>query len=225
MTTEQQAGCSIRLPEQSSAAQLAVLQVHQRDNVLVALQALQAGEPLPAPFSHLSAQTAVPAGHKLALTAIAAGEPVLKYGFAIGRATQPIAAGEHVHSHNLATALSGTIEYSYAGCQAPALSFPADLPQSFQGYRRSNGKVGTRNELWIINTVGCVNRAAMRVAEQARQHRADDRDVRHGAPGDLAIPEEGGIQVGNIHAGDHILNACAACIPLLPLVDVRQEED
>jgi altronate hydrolase len=89
MTTEQQAGCSIRLPEQSSAAQLAVLQVHQRDNVLVALQALQAGEPLPAPFSHLSAQTAVPAGHKLALTAIAAGEPVLKYGFAIGRATQP----------------------------------------------------------------------------------------------------------------------------------------
>ncbi|EIW87838.1 altronate hydrolase [Alishewanella agri BL06] len=173
MTTEQQAGCSIRLPEQSSAAQLAVLQVHQRDNVLVALQALQAGEPLPAPFSHLSAQTAVPAGHKLALTAIAAGEPVLKYGFAIGRATQPIAAGEHVHSHNLATALSGTIEYSYTGCQAPALSFPADLPQSFQGYRRSNGKVGTRNELWIINTVGCVNRAAMRVAEQARQHYAD----------------------------------------------------
>lgn len=170
MSTEQKPGCSVSLTEPADPGeQLTLLQVHPRDNVLVALQPLAAGTTLAAPYQHISAKQDVPAGHKVALSAIAKGEPVIKYGFAIGAATADIAVGEHIHSHNLATLLSGQVDYKYDGCQAPALSFPAGLPTEFMGYRRANGKVGTRNELWIINTVGCVNRAAMRVAEQARK--------------------------------------------------------
>lgn len=173
MTTEQKPGCSIHLPAATVTEQLNVLQVHARDNVLVALQPLVAGQALPAPYQAILAKSDIPAGHKVALQPIAQGEAVIKYGFAIGKATAAIVPGQQVHSHNLATALSGAIDYQYSGCQAQPLSFPAGLPTEFQGYRRANGKVGTRNELWIINTVGCVNRAAMRVAELARKEFAE----------------------------------------------------
>ncbi|WP_460859600.1 UxaA family hydrolase [Rheinheimera gaetbuli] len=177
MSTEQQPGCSTKLDTPADIGeQLQVLQVHPRDNVAVALQALVQGVALPEPFAQLTAQQSIPAGHKVALTNIAKGESVIKYGFAIGAATTDIKAGEHIHSHNLATKLSGQVDYRYDGCKAQPLAFPAGLPTEFMGYRRANGKVGTRNELWIINTVGCVNRAAMRVAEQARKLYGDDID-------------------------------------------------
>ena len=177
MNTEQKPGCSTRLETPADIGeQLQVLRVHDRDNVVVALQPLAQGAPLPEPFAELTALQAIPAGHKVALCDIAKGEAVVKYGFAIGAATSDIKAGEHIHSHNLATKLSGQINYSYDGCKALPLTFPASLPTEFMGYRRANGKVGTRNELWIINTVGCVNRAAMRVAEQARKLYGDDID-------------------------------------------------
>lgn len=177
MSTEQKPGCSTKLDAPADIGeQLQVLQVHPRDNVVVALQPLAQGAPLPEPFAALTAQQAVPAGHKVALTDIAKGDAVVKYGFAIGAATCDIKAGEHIHSHNLATKLSGQIDYRYDGCQAQPLAFPSGLPTEFMGYRRANGKVGTRNELWIINTVGCVNRAAMRVAEQARKLYSNDID-------------------------------------------------
>ncbi|MDP5137714.1 altronate dehydratase family protein [Rheinheimera baltica] len=180
MSTEQKTGCSITLDTPADIGeQLQVLQVHSRDNVVVALQPLEQGVALPVPFAALNAQQAVPAGHKVALTDIAKGEPVIKYGFAIGAATKDIRAGEHIHSHNLATLLSGQVNYRFDGCQAQPLAFPDGLPREFMGYRRANGKVGTRNELWIINTVGCVNRAAMRVAEQARKLYGDEIDGIH----------------------------------------------
>jgi len=147
-----------------------VWQVHPRDNVLVALQELDAGTVLPAPWQHLVLATAVPAGHKLALQPLQSGDAVVKYGYAIGKVTTAVAAGEHIHSHNLKTALDGELSYSYQGLQAEPLPFPADLPTEFMGYRRSNGLVGTRNELWILNTVGCVNQAASRIAKAAQQY-------------------------------------------------------
>ncbi|MDP5188312.1 UxaA family hydrolase [Rheinheimera baltica] len=180
MSTEQKTGCSITLDTPADIGeQLKVLQVHPRDNVVVALQPLEQGVALPVPFAALNAQQAVPAGHKVALIDIAKGEPVIKYGFAIGAATKDIRAGEHIHSHNLATLLRGQVNYRFDGCQAQPLAFPDGLPREFMGYRRANGKVGTRNELWIINTVGCVNRAAMRVAEQARKLYGDEIDGIH----------------------------------------------
>ena len=101
----------------------------------------------------------IPPGHaKVALRAMARGEAVRKYGWPIGHATMDIAAGEHVHSHNLATNLSGLEAYAYA--PAPPEPLAPATGATFQGYRRSNGRVGTRNEIWILCTVGCVARTA-----------------------------------------------------------------
>ena len=111
-------------------------------------------------------QENIPAGHKIALAPIAAGEKVVKYGNPIGVATKDIGAGEWVHSHNLKTALSGEKEYAYA--PIPARAFPP-LTGSFMGYERADGRVGIRNEIWVLPLVGCVNHTAQRIAEKANQ--------------------------------------------------------
>ena len=95
-------------------------------------------------------------GHKYAVRPIAEGEDVIKYGMPIGHATCAIAVGEHVHSHNLATNLSGTLEYKWEGCAAEATR-PTGASETFMGYRRADGRVGVRNDIWIVPTVGCVN--------------------------------------------------------------------
>lgn len=103
-------------------------------------------------------------GHKYALRDIRQGENVIKYGQPIGHATRDIAKGEHVHSHNLKTNLSGTVEYTYSPVRYPV---PAVTEKpTFMGYLRKNGEVGIRNDVWIINTVGCVNKIAQRLAEK-----------------------------------------------------------
>jgi altronate hydrolase len=139
-----------------------VLLIDPRDDVAVALSALAAGDGI---AQGVTAAAEIPAGHKVALRAIAKGEPVRKYGWPIGHATADIAAGDHVHSHNLATGLSGLEDYAYA--PAPAESLPAPEGATFQGYRRRNGRVGTRNEIWILCTVGCVARTAQKIAAEA----------------------------------------------------------
>jgi altronate hydrolase len=106
-------------------------------------------------------------GHKMALGSIKKGESVIKYGSPIGRATADIAEGEFVHSHNLKTNLGGIEEYSYA----PAFDDLVEScpPRYFSGYERKNGTVGIRNEIWIINTVGCVNKIAEKVVQKASE--------------------------------------------------------
>ena len=143
-----------------------VLRVHLRDNVLVALRDLQPGETVRALNEELVAKSCVPRGHKLATTPISAGAPVTKYGWPIGLATQDIAAGEHVHTHNLATTLSAHEDYTYAPAVSAAPRGPADT-HTFLGYPRRNGRVGTRNEIWVLCTVGCVARTVGRIAEIA----------------------------------------------------------
>jgi len=101
-------------------------------------------------------------GHKYAVRPIQKGENVIKYGNPIGHATQDIAPGDHVHTHNVATNLSDNLTYTYTPGE---LRFPvADQGRRFLGYLRKNGDVGIRNEIWIINTVGCVNKTAERLA-------------------------------------------------------------
>lgn len=101
-------------------------------------------------------------GHKYALCDIAKGENVIKYGQPIGHATSDIKEGEHVHTHNLATNLLGKLEYTYA----PSLTFTEKLntDRTFMGYLRKSGEVGIRNDVWIVNTVGCVNKIAEKIA-------------------------------------------------------------
>ena len=103
-------------------------------------------------------------GHKYALRDIAEGENIIKYGSPIGHSTADIKKGEHVHTHNLKTNLSGNLEYSYNYKDYGISSIPCDL--TFDGYVRENGDVGIRNEIWIVNTVGCVNKTAQKLAEK-----------------------------------------------------------
>ena len=144
-----------------------LLRVHPRDDVLVALRDVQPGETVRTTTESVVARSVVPRGHKVAATAISAGAAIHKYGWPIGHATRDIAPGEHVHTHNLATALSAHEDYTYSPLIPPApTSVPADT-RTFLGYPRRDGRVGTRNELWILCTVGCVARTARRIAEIA----------------------------------------------------------
>lgn len=129
------------------------IHIHPNDNVAVALHPVSAGTV----FAGVTAAMDIPQGHKMALKPIAENESVVKYGFAIGHAVEPIAPGTWVHTHNMKTNLEGELEYTYN----PKIAHPAPLPtRSFMGYRRGDGKVGIRNEIWIIPTVGCVNDVA-----------------------------------------------------------------
>ena len=101
-------------------------------------------------------------GHKYALADIAKGENIIKYGNPIGHATADIKKGEHVHSHNMKTNLSGIIEYRYTPFEDSAEN-ATDVP-TFMGYVRENGAVGIRNDIFIVNTVGCVNKVSERLA-------------------------------------------------------------
>ena len=101
-------------------------------------------------------------GHKYAIRPIKAGENVIKYGNPIGHATVDIETGEHVHTHNTKTNLCDNLEYTY---DAPKNDFEYEpCGETFMGYRRPNGKVGIRNDIWIVGTVGCVNKIAERLA-------------------------------------------------------------
>ena len=104
-------------------------------------------------------------GHKYALRPIAAGENVVKYGMPIGRATEPIAPGEHVHVHNVRTNLDQQIVYTYEpdGDLASSAAVSDDIP-TILAYRRADGRIGIRNEIWIVPTVGCVNALCERLA-------------------------------------------------------------
>jgi len=141
-----------------------VLLIDPRDDVAVALTSLAAGDRV---VENVLAAGDIPAGHKVALRAVAKGDPIRKYGWPIGHATADIAAGDHVHSHNLATSLTGREDYAYAPATPEPL--PPAEPATFQGYRRKNGRVGTRNEIWILCTVGCVARTAQKIAAEAER--------------------------------------------------------
>lgn len=102
-------------------------------------------------------------GHKYALNDIKKGEDIIKYGNPIGQATDDIKKGEHVHTHNVKTKLSGNLEYVYERKVYELTK--EEQGRTFMGYVRENGDVGIRNEIWIVNTVGCVNKVAERIAE------------------------------------------------------------
>jgi len=103
-------------------------------------------------------------GHKYALSDIKKGENIIKYGYPIGHATEDIKKDERVHTNNLKTNLSGVLEYTYQPEFADETEAGKDI--TFKGYLRENGDVGIRNDVWIVNTVGCVNKTAEILAER-----------------------------------------------------------
>ncbi len=146
------------------------IKIHPLDNVAVALSDIKAGAGVEA-CKDLTALEAVGRGHKVALKDIKAGEAVIKYGNRIGIATEDISAGSFVHVHNVRTALSENATYEYEPVKH---SLPSVAKRTFMGYRRAKGKVGIRNEIWIIPTVGCVNKIAEKLA-------ADNQDIVKGS--------------------------------------------
>ena len=141
------------------------LKIHDSDNVAVALQNVPAGTQVDLEGFSVVSTEEIPAGHKIALADIPEGVNIIKYGFPIGHAKVNIKAGEHVHTHNVRSNLSGLKEYAYHPVQG---SDRVEEPQTFMGYVRSDGSVGIRNEVWIIPTVGCVNGIAEAIEEQCR---------------------------------------------------------
>ncbi|HEY9226800.1 MAG TPA: altronate dehydratase family protein [Gemmatimonadaceae bacterium] len=172
-------GATIDRSAPATAKGPAAIRIDARDTVAVALRAITAGELVVVDGDSIVARQDIPAGHKLALAAAEPDEQILKYGVPIGVASVGVTAGDWVHSHNLRTALSGLLEYEYSpSSRTPLPASPFPLP-AFNGYRRATGKVGTRNELWVLNTVGCVNHAAERIAKQAAERFTGKIDAVH----------------------------------------------
>ncbi|MPS71090.1 MAG: altronate dehydratase [Novosphingobium sp.] len=146
----------------------ASIRIHPRDTVAVALRPLASGEVV----DGLALREEVGQGHKFALADIAAGDTVVKYGQPIGRAKQAIPAGGHVHTHNVETALAGELAYAPHPGEAQAHAPRAGTDLTWQGYLRADGRAATRNEIWILPTVGCVGMTAEQVAREAQGRHA-----------------------------------------------------
>ncbi|MCD8380690.1 MAG: altronate dehydratase family protein, partial [Lachnospiraceae bacterium] len=144
------------------------LRINDNDNVVVAIETLAPGTVVKVSDDlTVTAQEEIPAGHKMALTDIPEGSPVIKYGFRIGNAKQDIKAGQWIHTHNVKTALGDLLEYSYE-------PVPCEVQKTedvtFMGFNRPDGKVGVRNEIWVIPTVGCVNDIAKLIVKKANEY-------------------------------------------------------
>lgn len=140
------------------------IKIHENDNVIVAIKEIAAGETVDISGMQVTAKENIPAGHKMALEDIAQGGDVIKYGFRIGNAKENISAGSWIHTHNIKTALGDLLEYTY---EPVKVSESSSEDAVFMGYNRPNGKVGVRNEVWVIPTVGCVNNIATALAKSA----------------------------------------------------------
>lgn len=167
---------------------MTLIRIHPDDHVAVAVGDLLAGEAVVWEAGSIVPRTDIPFGHKIALVDLPVGHAVTKYGHTIGRSSTAITTGDWVHSHNLVSDLEAAGELRYHPERAPApichtaSDAADDRAPTFLGYRRSNGRVATRNEIWIVPTVGCVARVAERIARQA--HRLLDGR----ADGVLAFP-------------------------------------
>ncbi len=141
------------------------IKINENDNVAVALDVIPENTTVNVAGSDVTTTMEIPAGHKFALEDMPGATPVIKYGFRIGNTTAAVKKGEWIHTHNLKTGLGDLLEYSYEPDFAEE-KFTEDV--TFMGYNRKNGKVGVRNEIWIIPTVGCVNNVASKIAELSK---------------------------------------------------------
>ena len=149
------------------------IKINPLDNVAVALQPLAKGTVIQLDHSTLTLTEDIMQGHKFALKNLESGDSIIKYGNPIGRATAKIPAGSWVHTHNLKTGLGELLTYTYNKNTAELLH---KEPRFFQGYQRKDGRVGVRNEIWIIPTVGCVNNVAAAIERASQKYITDQVD-------------------------------------------------
>ena len=144
------------------------LKINSADNVAVAISDLKAGEVIAIEGVNITVNQDIPAGHKIALKDFSEGENVVKYGYPIGHAKVAVKQGDWINENQIKTNLAGLLDYTYN-----PVNVSLDIPQkdlTFKGYRRKNGDVGIRNEIWIIPTVGCVNNVATAIERKAQKY-------------------------------------------------------
>ncbi|MCR4831992.1 MAG: altronate dehydratase family protein [Butyrivibrio sp.] len=150
------------------------LQINPDDNVIVALDPISKGDEVRINDKFtVVAEDDVPAGHKMAIKDIAEGSNVIKYGYAIGHTTEEIKKGRWLHTHDVKTNLEGILDYKYQPDTEDIqnkIEKMGTQSRTFKGFVRKNGKVGIRNEIWIIPTVGCVNNIATALAKEANNY-------------------------------------------------------
>lgn len=172
--------------------------INEKDNVAVALVKLSKGEEL----CGTVLLEDIERGHKFALRPIKAGEKIIKYGEVIGSAKCDISQGEHVHTNNMRTDLDSKSEYKYNKAEIA----PQEQRESVEVevYERASGKVGIRNELWVIPLVGCVNAQAKEIVERYRAEFGDS-----GTDGVFAFTHPYGCsQTGEDHLRTRTLLQC-----------------
>lgn len=143
------------------------LKINENDNVIVALTDLMKDDIITVDNNEITIGEEVKRGHKVAIRDIQENENIIKYGFPIGHAVKNIRKGETVHTSNAKTNLEGLQEYSFNQKLNKNLFKNRDL--TFNGYKREDGNVGIRNELWIVPTVGCVNGTADKIIERFKE--------------------------------------------------------
>jgi altronate hydrolase len=141
-----------------------VLKLSSLDNVVVAVDPVDPSVVV----NGVAAQARIPRGHKMAIAAIAKGEPIRKYGQVIGYAAEAISPGQHIHSHNCLFA-SMELDYAHASAAPETRYLAPEARATFEGFRRDNGKFGTRNYVGILTSVNCSASVAKFMAEEVRR--------------------------------------------------------
>jgi len=141
------------------------LRLNSEDNVVIAVDEIRPGD---VPAAAPPASERVPRGHKMASVAIAAGAPVRKFGQIIGFASKPIQPGQWVHEHNCVMQ-DFERDYHFSEDARPVAFLPGPEQATFQGYRRANGKTGTRNYLGILTSVNCSATVARLIAREVER--------------------------------------------------------
>ncbi len=142
------------------------IKINKDDNVAVALKPIAKGTTVNVAGTQVTMLEDIPQGHKFAIKPVRKGDAVIKYGFRIGFAQADVEVGGWIHTHNLKTGLGELLTYTY-NPEGHSDVEPTE-EAFFDGYMRENGKVGVRNEVWIIPTVGCVNSIARAIEATAR---------------------------------------------------------
>ena len=143
------------------------IKINPSDNVAVALVPLSKGTVIKLDDTTLTLTEDIMQGHKFSLKNLKPGDSIIKYGNPIGHATADIPAGSWIHTHNLKTGLGDLLTYTY---NKNVSDLPHREPKFFQGYRRKDGSVGVRNEIWIIPTVGCVNNVVTAIERNSQKY-------------------------------------------------------
>ncbi|MEF2246837.1 MULTISPECIES: UxaA family hydrolase [unclassified Paenibacillus] len=164
------------------------VRLNEKDHVVIALQPFTKGDKIELEEGQLTVTEDIPSGHKILTRPVQQGDDILKFGYSIGKAKESLQPGCWIHTHNMGTGLKGFLDYSYepveavktaSAGQAAQSSLQAELAaaeRTFQGYVRPNGEVGIRNEIWIINTVGCINKTCEIIARRGSMEFGDRVD-------------------------------------------------